>query len=211
MMELHELVHITTGRIICGSWGSRDFNVWRLSEGCEIKHSNWWLATLAGPLFSFMLMWAGMALLFTANIKKQAIGFSLIFANIPFGRISQVMMGGGDEMVVARHLLNTQLSRNSIIILCSIVVLIIGLPPLYRAWRVTLNKKAWVYIFGGLTLPLAFVLGYVLTALNTILNSGFLAQSFIMGTPIFITLHTILVVTLLALLYKNLLLLNRKA
>ena len=31
--EAHELVHTGVGRIICGCWGQRDFNVWDIARG----------------------------------------------------------------------------------------------------------------------------------------------------------------------------------
>jgi len=67
MMELHEIVHSTVGRLICGCWGIRDFNVWSLGNNCQQRESAWWLATLAGPLFSFAMMWLGMFWLSSAQ------------------------------------------------------------------------------------------------------------------------------------------------
>jgi hypothetical protein len=204
MLELHETVHIITGRIICGAWGSRDFNVWGLCEGCEIAHPYYWIATLSGPLFSFLLIWLGMFWLISTSIKKQALGFALIFANIPLGRISQAMMGSGDEMVVVRHLLKASFDHTQIVWICSVILLVLGLPPIIKAWRIIANKYAWLYVLGFLTLPLVFILSYVLTGLNALLNSGFLASQLVMGTPLLITLHTLLVLVLLSLTYKNL-------
>lgn len=206
MLELHELVHITTGRIICGTWGTRDFNVWQLCADCENAHPLSWVATLTGPLFSFMLMWLGMYWLYSANVKMRALGFALIFANIPFGRISQAMMGGGDEMVVTRYLLKGTLSHTQMVCLCSVVLLLLGLPPIIKAWRSINNKYAWVYLLGFLTLPLVFILSYVLTFLNSLLNGGLLATPWVMGTPLLITLHTLAAAVLFALFYKRLLL-----
>lgn len=205
MLELHETVHIITGRIICGDWGSRDFNVWNLCKDCSIHHPNSWLATLAGPLFSFMMMWLGMGLLYSINDNYKAIGFALIFANIPFGRISQAMMGSGDEMIVTKALLKNSLNHNQLVLTCSFILLILGLPPIIKAYQTLKNKMAWLYLAGFLTLPLVFILTYVLTALNTLLNKGFLDTQFIMGTPLLITLHTFIALILLACYYKNLL------
>jgi hypothetical protein len=206
MLELHEMVHIITGRIICGAWGTRDFNVWQLCADCEKAHPLSWIATLTGPLFSFMLMWLGMYWLYSASAWMRALGFAFIFANIPFGRISQAMMGGGDEMVVTRHLLKGTLSHTQMVWLCSAVLLALGLPPVIKAWRSMANKHAWLYLLGFLTLPLVFILSYVLTLLNSLLNSGLLAAPWLMGTPLLITLHTLLAAVLFALFYKRLML-----
>jgi hypothetical protein len=209
MLELHETVHIITGRIICGDWGTRDFNVWSLCEGCELKHSFSWIATLAGPLFSFALMWLGMWLLYSKNSDNQAIGFTLVFANIPFGRISQAMMGSGDEMVVTRHLLKSSFTHPQMVLICSAILLVIGLPPIIKAYRVIINKWAWVYLLGFLTLPLVFILSYVLSLLNYLLNNGLLSNPRVMGTPMLITVHTFIVVVILIITRRNLLLINR--
>lgn len=208
MMELHEIVHISVGRWICGCWGPRDFNVWSLCEGCEESHSLSWLATLIGPVFSFALMWVGMFWLRSLNMEKKALGFSLIFTNIPFGRITTVMMGGGDEMVVVTHFLKDEFSRTQMIVLCSAIVLAVAVPPILAAYKSITNKRAWLYILGFLTLPLAFLLVYTLIGLNTLLSNGFLSADWIMGTPLLITLHTLLALILLLLSRKNLALLN---
>jgi hypothetical protein len=204
MLEVHETVHITVGRFICGCWGPRDFNVWSLCAGCAENYSFWWLATLAGPLVSFALMWLGMSWLSTEESGKSALGFSLIFANIPFGRISTVMMGGGDEMVVARHLLRQDFSRIQILLMCSFVVLCFVVPPVSKAFRLLNNRRSWIYLVGFLTLPLAFLLIYVLTGLNFLLTQGFLLTPWIMGTPVLITLHTSIALFSLAWFRKNL-------
>ena len=197
MMEMHEIVHISVGWMICGCWGPRDFNVWDLCDACENSETLGWIATMAGPFFSFALMWLGMFWLSSNNSKKVALGFSLIFSNIPFGRITTVMMGGGDEMVVVRHFMTGDFSRTQMIFIGTLIVLAIGVPPIAKAFRILQNKRAWIYIVGFLTLPLLFLLVYTLIGLNTLLESGFLASPWIMGTPLFITLHTSIALVLL--------------
>ncbi len=208
MLELHETVHILVGRLICGCWGIRDFNVWALCDDCDKTHPNSWLATLAGPLFSFSIMWIGMFWLSSPNSNKKAIGFSLIFANIPFGRISEVMKGAGDEMVLTRHLLKASFSSTQMILICSVLILILGLPPIIKAFRILTNKYSWLYILGFLTLPIAFILIYILIGMNSLLKNGFLSKVGIMGTPLLITIHTIVIFAFLIVLNKKLFLLD---
>jgi hypothetical protein len=160
MMELHEIVHISVGRLLCGCWGPRDFNVWSLCEGCDANQPMSWLATLAGPVFSFTLMWWGTFWLNATHPAKVAVGFSLIFSNIPFGRITTVMMGGGDEMVVLRHFLPLDMARSEKILIGSVILLIVGLPPILKAYWAVNNQRSWQFILGFLTLPLAFLLVY---------------------------------------------------
>ncbi len=208
MLELHETVHISVGRLICGCWGLRDFNVWSLCDGCDKNQTLSWMATLAGPLLSFSFMWLGMFWLSSSDSKLKAIGFSLIFANIPFGRISEAMRGAGDEMVVTKHLLANYFSSTQMILICSIIVLAIGLPPIIKAFRILTNKKSWLYILGFLTLPIAFILAYILIGMNTLLKSGLLSGIGIMGTPLLITIHTLLAILFLFLFRNKLTALN---
>jgi hypothetical protein len=204
MFELHETAHIVVGRIICGCWGIRDFNVWALCNECDKSHPLYWIATLAGPVFSFVLMWVGMHWLSSSNLSTKAIGFSFIFANIPFGRISEVFKGAGDEMVVTRHLLKSYFSPTQMIFVCSGFVLALGLPPIIKAFNSLNNKRSWLYVAGFLTLPIAFILLYILIGMNSLLTNGFLSTIGIMGTPLLITIHTAIATVVLLLIRKNL-------
>ncbi|MEO5943498.1 MAG: hypothetical protein ABIP30_03615 [Ferruginibacter sp.] len=208
MLELHETAHIVVGRIICGCWGKRDFNVWELCEGCEKAHSLSWLATLAGPVFSFTMMWLGRYFICSDHLKNKSLGFSLIFANIPFGRISEAMKGAGDEMVVTRHLLGNDFSRIQMVLLCSAIILIIIAPPLVKAFGMLPKHRRWLSIAAFLTFPLVFILGYVLTFLNGILTHGFLSAPWIAGTPLLITVHTLVACIILFLMRHKLLVLE---
>jgi hypothetical protein len=203
MMELHELAHITVGRWLCGCWGPRDFNVWNLCEGCDDAQPYAWVATLTGPLFSFAMMYLGVLWLRSIDPIRKSIGLSLIFANIPFGRITTVMWGGGDEMVVLRSLLPDSFDRTDRIIIGSILILIVGVPPIYKAYLTVSNRRSWIYILGFMTLPLAFLLVYTLIGLNTLLQSGFLSAPWIPGTPLLITVHTTIAAVLLILFRKK--------
>ncbi|MEO7046291.1 MAG: hypothetical protein ABI091_13360 [Ferruginibacter sp.] len=205
ILELHETAHIVVGRIICGCWGKRDFNVWALCDGYDKAHSFSWLATLAGPVFSFTMMWLGRYLLYSTDSKKRSLGFSLIFANIPFGRISEAIKGAGDEMVVTRHLPGNAFSRTQMILLCTAIILIIILPPLLKAFQMLAKRFRWLYIAAFLTLPLVFILGYVLIFLNGILTNGFLCAAWIAGTPLLITVHTLVACIMLFLMRNKLL------
>jgi hypothetical protein len=65
--EAHELVHTGLGRLLCGCWGSRDFNVWSLCATCDHAPLRNLAATYAGPLFTFAMMWWGYYLLAPSN------------------------------------------------------------------------------------------------------------------------------------------------
>jgi hypothetical protein len=71
------------------------------------------------------MVWYGRSLL-DKNNNQKAVGFSLIFANMPFARIFNPMFGGGDEVVVVDSLLNNwNLSR---IIVFILIILIVAYP-----------------------------------------------------------------------------------
>jgi hypothetical protein len=209
MLELHETIHILVGRFICGCWGARDFNVWSLCVECEKTHRFSWVATLAGPLFSFVIMWLGTFWLSHPNSNIKAFGFSIIFANIPFGRISEVMKGAGDEMAVTRHLLKNHFTLTQMILICSVFILALGLPPIIKAFRILTNKNSWLYIIGFLTLPILFILVYILIGMNSLLNSGFLSTTGVMGTPLLISLHSVMAIFFFLFFHKKIFLLNK--
>lgn len=99
MMEAHELVHTSLGRLLCGGWGKRDFNVWSLCDACAIGRPWNLAATFAGPVFTFAMGWWGYFLLDPRNsVPRQSLGFVLVFANMPFGRLLGAFTGGNDEV-----------------------------------------------------------------------------------------------------------------
>ena len=106
MHEAHEIAHTTLGRIICGDWGERDFNVWGLAEGCNQGDLVSMLPTYFGPFFTFIMIWIGAFFLKPENsVQKKSFGFALIFANMPLARIFTAIIGGGDEVYATNLLL----------------------------------------------------------------------------------------------------------
>lgn len=196
--ELHEQIHIQTGRIVCGGYGARDFNAWKTVADCALPAWSF-LATLVGPLLSFTVMWTGAFLLMKArSLEYKTIGFALIFAPLPFARIFTAAMGGGDEKVVLVRLLENDLSLPTIKILAAVIVSLICLPPMLIAWRKIENRFRTLYVVGFAVLPLVVLGWYVLTFLNGLLKDGFLSASPILGTPVLIIAHFCLMAALLA-------------
>lgn len=181
--ESHELVHTWTGRAMCGAWGTRDFNVWSLAPGCTT-----WVPTLVGPVFSWVLMWVGVALLASDYEPRRWTGLAFVFAPNPLGRLLPAMMGGGDEGVVARELFGRAGPWARLAVVTAAVLVI--LPPLFVAWRALPVKRrgAWfaVLFAGGIlvTGPLLFVVG------NGLLARGVLAEPGFLGAPRLIELFT---------------------
>lgn len=204
--EAHEIAHFLIGKIICGCWPeSRDFNAWSLCQSCQDNNPNWYWPTFAGPVFSMSLAWIGMFLLKNSDLKKQSLGFVLIWGNVPQARIMTVLMHGGDERLVMRYLTKGTTLDPYFEWIAIAVVLLMALPPIIASFRAVKNKLGWLYNVGFMVLPLLVLGLYGFTFLNGLLAKGFLAEVWIMGTPLFITLHTLLMlVLLLGLLRKHL-------
>jgi hypothetical protein len=191
MHELHELVHIITGRLICGSWGTRDFNVWDLCTDC-LKLKPWAIAaTFAGPIFTFAMLWLGRYWLkYGKTVQYRSLGLVFILGNMQFGRMYMAATGSGDEAWGLRFLFLNQNHSNAIIIkvIGFLIVSMICLPPLITAYRSIANKQKILIYACFLIVPLILDTVMILILLNSILEKGILNQVWIMGTPLIITL-----------------------
>lgn len=199
--EIHEIAHTGVGRLICGAWGPRNFNSWRLacSKTPEIV-----LAPLAGLLWSYGLMWIGYRLLNPAESPvKRSVGFCLVFATMPFGRLYTVAQSGGDEMVILRGAFPTVDPTVRLAVGLSIVLLLIG-PPLYRAASVLSERRRWIIFTGMLLIPFVLFLIAVLRIANPLLASGVLASEGLLGSPLLVNLWTVFWVIALLLSWRRL-------
>lgn len=202
MHEAHEIIHTSIGRLICGCWGLRDFNVWELCAGCLEQKPYAVISTFLGPLFTFIMIWLGALLLSENKTEKQKmLGFSLIFANMPFARIFTAIMGGGDEIWGLHELTgNYQLSRWIGLML----VLAITFIPLVKAYQIIQNRlKIGLFIL-FLLAPFVIDLLVVLGLLNTLLQNGIMNEYGIMGSPVLVTVWTLFVTLVYLLTKKNL-------
>lgn len=202
--EMHELVHIFTGYSFCGCWGVRDFNVWGLCEGCRDEKPWSIIATFAGPIFTFGLIWLGRSWLLGADTRKQILGFILIFANLPFARILTAFLGGGDEVYGLHVVFGNEHNRDLIHYVGLAIVLAAAIPPLITAWKAIANPYRWLYFIGFLILPMLLAMLVIFMGLNGLLQQGVLAEPWIWGTPALVTLHTIVVIIVLSLTYQYL-------
>lgn len=204
MGELHEQVHINTGFFICDCYGPRDFNVWSTCEACA-NPALTWLATLAGPLFSCCLMWLGACwFAWSASDTKRMIGFSLLFANLPFARIFTALVGGGDEKVVVQSLLGDTGNDLTGKIIAAVVVTLICLPPILIVGRRIWNRHKWAIVSAFAIIPLLYGMLYQRMFLNRVLDNGFLNNSHILGTPDLILYHFCFLLIVLFIFRKSL-------
>src|SRR5664279_24349 len=92
LMQMHQLLHHVAGGILCGKVGYLTFD--RHHFSADLSDSGNKISTIVGPLFShYSAMWIGLFLL--ANKRFNLLGFSLIFASLPLGRLAAA--NGGDE------------------------------------------------------------------------------------------------------------------
>jgi len=199
MHEAHEIAHTSLGRLICGAWGQRDFNVWGLAEDCN--QGNWvsLLPTYFGPVFTFVMIWIGAFLLKSENsLQKKSLGFALIFANMPIARIITAALGGGDEVYATNVLLDNYPVAWAIALIG--ILLILGY-PLYKAFiTIKKNKVPWFLLF--FFVPMIIDVVVVLGIMNSLLEAGLLADYWILGSPILVSLWTIFVILVFILMRK---------
>lgn len=199
MHELHEIVHTAVGRVLCGCWGPRDFNVWGLCEDCAVGMPWTMLTTIAGPVFTFGIIWIGYYLLKAQRpLFQQSVGFALVFGNMPIARIITAATGGGDEVYALQELFADRVNESLLWLIGLFIVLILSIPPLVRAWKwLDINRRLWIYT-GFLILPFVFDVAVVLIGMNGLLEMGVLDQQGLIGSPILLNLWTLLWVGMLA-------------
>ncbi len=199
MSELHEIVHTSVGRIICGGWGERDFNAWGLYEGCT-SNPFAWLSTFAGPFFTFLMCWYGAFLLKSTNtIQQKSFGFALIFANSPFARILNTILRCGDEQNLVYKLV-PDINTSSIITF--FIILGILFYPLKMAYKSILNERIGYFLLFFLV-PTIIMILVILGLLNTLLANGILSETGLLGSPIIVNVWTAFVLTIFLIFRKS--------
>lgn len=203
MQETHELAHTGVGRLICGCWGQRNFNVWGVCEGCAEEHPEAILATWAGPFYSFSVLWVGFILLLLPSGKMKSIGFALIVATMPLSRIITPLLGGGDEI----YALNRVLDNRSLAWAIGLpLVLIFVIPPVVKAWKTIENKKKLGWFLGMLFIPF-IITGVVVFGVlqSSLLENGFMDEYWVLGSPKLVTMWFIFSVVVFAIFSKSIL------
>jgi hypothetical protein len=200
MHEAHEIVHTTIGRLICGCWGTRDFNVWSLCGNCAGEKPYSVISTFAGPIFTYLMIWLGTYLMSKPKDTQKAMGFSLVFANMPFTRIFGAVTGGGDEVWG----LNLVLHDNKLAwLLGTIIILAIITYPLYKCYTLIKNESPIVWFLVFLLIPGQIDVWVVLIILNSLLQKGLLHNYWILGSPILVTVWTASITLAYVLFRKN--------
>ncbi|WP_426329390.1 hypothetical protein [Pedobacter sp. R-06] len=187
MHEAHEIVHTTIGRLICGCWGNRDFNVWSLCGNCSEQIPYSVLSTFAGPIFTYLMIWLGTYLMNNPKDPQKVLGFSLVFANIPFTRIFGSVTGGGDEVWGLNLMLH---NHNVAWLLGTIIILSVVIYPLYKCFKLIGNESPVVWFLVFLLIPGQIDTWVILIILNSLLQKGLLSNYWILGSPVLVTVWT---------------------
>lgn len=203
--QLHEMAHLATVYLVCGCPGKQaDFNLWTICATCQ-NNSLSFLATVAGPVFSYILMWCGFFMLKSQNKKCWPAGFVLVMGNLAFARVFTAAMGGGDETTVLRHFLSPQLNIYLVKIIGFIIVLLLAGPPIYMVYNRLLNSKVIGFMLTWALGPMIIMFVYEFKFLGKVIQAGVMAQAHGLGIADFIYLHT-LVMFLVVLIYRKVLL-----
>lgn len=188
LWELHEQAHVQVGRLLCGDYGARDFNVWGLARGCGAAQPLALLAPLAGPLFSFALSYCGCLLLLrAARPRLRACGLALMLGAIPFARLLDAVRGQGDEIALAQRLAPGV--HPQLLALATVTVLAALCAPLLVAALRSLDGQRWRWTLGMSFLPLPVALVLKLGLLNALLRAGWLDKPRVFGTPVLVWIY----------------------
>ncbi|MDX1940586.1 MAG: hypothetical protein SFU99_08540 [Saprospiraceae bacterium] len=173
--SLHELVHHFSAYFICGDWGYKSFNYFETA--CEGTPKSWY-ATYSGPLFTFIMMYIGAYLLQkeASNYQKH-LGFAMIFAQLPLQRMISPIFRMNDEYIATVSLFgNTDLNYWLVII----IIWLICLPPLIKAYRAIQNRYRWLWFAFYFILFPYIIWGPIFGTLEYLMvNKGFLDQTLI--------------------------------
>lgn len=198
--EAHELAHTSVGRLFCGAWGPRDFNNWSLTGTCTGLWVNA-VALLMGPLFSYALAWLGRSWLNQPSARRQSLGFSLVFGTVMPARLITALIGGGDEVTLARLLVGDATVGRWLGLL---VTVSLATPPLWRAFQ-RIPRPNWVAYSLTITfVPLLLEWFLVFRGLGSLLQRGVGAAPGLLGMPQLVTYWTVAMVLVLMGCYRGL-------
>ena len=174
-VSLHELVHHFVGYLVCGEWGIKTFNYF--ATACDDNPISF-IATYAGPIFTFLMMYVGMYFLKDSNSNyKKHLGFAMIFAQLPLQRMLVPIFEMNDEYYATASLLGKTSTVYWSVIM---VIWLICLPPLVKAYEAIGNQYKILWFLFYLVLFPYLIWGPIFGGLEYLMvEKKFLAQSFI--------------------------------
>lgn len=186
--SLHELIHHFSGYLICGKWGYKSFNYF--STACEGAQKSWY-ATYTGPIFNYIMMYIGAAMLKGDSNYKKHLGFALIFAQLPLQRMVTPFFRKNDEFIATISLYgDTQLNYWLVII----VIWAICIPPLIKAFLAIQNRRRWLWFLFYLTLLPYLLWGPVFGILEYLMVSKHVLDQQIIGIGLLFIINEIVTI-----------------
>lgn len=139
----HELGHHAIAAVECGGFGRVTFTRFQELEGCRSI-----VANISGPAISFAILWLGAIAL--AGGRAPLRGLAAVVASMPLLRLGSVASGGDDWTYTAGLL-----TGDRHVVLLTVAVLCLIVPPLVFAWRRLSNRRRWLLLPALLILPVA--------------------------------------------------------
>jgi hypothetical protein len=181
----HEFVHHFTGAALCHGFGTKTFNSFTLAPGCDADLTKAYWAAMAGPIFTFGLMWIGFFMLRRPTDAIRYMGFALIFANFPINRMLFVLLNGNDEEYANKLIFG----RTPLVFwLTAIAVWAVCLPPLIAAFNAIRNRPKVAWFAGFLVLPFVFVVLFAGFLETFVLLRHHVLATEVIGVPYLIVL-----------------------
>lgn len=186
--SLHELIHHFSGYLICGKWGYKSFNYF--STACEGDPKSWY-ATYTGPIFNYIMMYIGAAMLKGDSNYKKHLGFALIFAQLPLQRMITPFFRMNDEFIATISLFgDTPLNYWLVII----VIWALCIPPLIKAYFAIQNRRRWLWFLFYLTLFPYLLWGPVFGVLEYLMVSKHVLDQQIIGIGLLFIINEIVTI-----------------
>lgn len=196
--SLHELVHHFVGYLVCGDWGYKTFNYFKTTCGDDpIKY----VATYAGPLFTYLMMYVGLFFLKPSSTAYQKhLGFALIFAQLPAQRMTGPLFRWNDEFYATAKLFGGTTFQQWLL---TLILFAICIPPLIRAYRAIGNKRRLLwFLFYFLLFPY-LLWGPFFGGLEYLMvNKGVLDQT-VIGIGLLFIINEVVTIVLHLLTKKN--------
>ena len=177
--EIHDWIHVLVARAVAECWGTKGFDLWTICTKNAVSTKGMVLITISGPLFNYLVMCWGWELMQPENeIQQKSLGFSLVFASLPFPRILTALVGGGDETKTLRMLFQRVDGSNHLYVSLAglLLILLLTLPAIYRAIMLVAGWWGKIGVIGFLVVPGFIDHWLVGGVLSHLLADGFLAR-----------------------------------
>lgn len=158
VQEAHEVAHLLADKIVGGCGGTRYFLYWDLCEAAPLKQVV--TTALAGPFLTYLFMWIGFFMLGNnPSAVQKSWGFTLIMGSVPLLRMQSLVLRGGDELLSFRKIMEPGAPfKGAAMISGSLLILLMTVPPLWRAFKNAGNKKRLLVFAAFFILPYVVVM-----------------------------------------------------